>query len=754
MCLVLVQEFWRTFVNWLNLDHLKKTRQHWIYVVITIILALLIYHGLFILIPLLAFFYFRFPKSYWLFLLIFASSLIFIHFANSSPALFETSGEIETFTAYVHRVRRRGEDRQTAIVYIDENPVFMTFRDIYPRLVPGQTVEISGRLTVPSEPTVPHRFNFRTFLERQNIYLTLHTIELEVIASQFSIWRLQYDFADWIRHRFPPLTASYLQSFFLGVRDDMNEEVMDMFSNLGILQIFSISGVNITLLTGILKDTLKRVGLMDIFVDGCVVVFCISFIFIAGGSVSVMRACAMAILAVTNRRLKLGLSSFDIFSLVFIANFLVNPRVVYQGGFQFSYWISFVLICSRGALKDLSPIKSRLVIVYLARMAAIPLSVASSYEVNVTAYVSTLLISPLLMTFIIPALLITLFLPFLAPVMDILLEAFEGINGFLVPFLNVNIIFGSLTPFVIVLLMALLLISCYFYEKSRSQWIRLLLIIAYLLVLEGNRLMQPYAMVTFLDVGQGDAAIIRSPYQTCNIVIDTGGDVSRIRSDNPSIFSNTLEPYLLGNGVRHIDFLILTHEHYDHIAEAIPLMNRFNVRNIIISDAQIDHQMAAIITEANHLDIPVHVVQPLDGFRCGNQVYTFIHPATSNVDVNEDSLVMTVELAGFNVLITGDIGHTSEEAVLLNNHLSHIDFYQVAHHGSRYSNSLAFMAALNVRYAIVQAGARNFYNHPHDELFEVTEALDIPLLNTIRHGTVQFKLRDETYQIYIWSTDF
>jgi len=734
----------------LNFHPLKKTRQHWIYAVFATILGILVHNNLFILLPLLAFFYFRFPKFYWIFFLITLTSIGLLHFATNDPALPYLTGEQNTYTAQVIRVRRRTEERQTAIIDIEGHHVFMTFRESYPRLIPGQSIKISGSLTVPTEPTIPYRFNFKTFLYHQNIHLTIHTSQLEILEMQFSPWRFQYDIADWIRARFPPLTASYLQSFLLGIRDDMDSETMEIFSNLGILQIFSISGVNVTLLTDMLKNTLKRIGLIDIFVDAIVIAFCIGFIFIAGGSVSVIRACSMTMLAIINRRFKIGLSSFDIFSLVFIANFIFNPRVVYQGGFQFSYWISFVLICSRSTLKNLSPIQSRIVTVYLARMASIPLSLASGFEVNVTSYLSNLLISPILMTLIIPSLLVTLLIPPLSPLMDLMLQAFQLINSTLEPILNLNIIFGAIPLLVIILLLATLLVSCYLYEKHQKILYRLALIGVYLLILEGNRLWQPYSAITFLDVGQGNSTIIRSPYQACTIVIDTGGDMSRIRSNNPSIFSNTLEPYLLGNGVRNIDFLILTHEHYDHIAEAIPLMNRFNVRNLIVSEAEMNHQMAAIVDEAYRLNIPIHTAHPLDRFTCGNQVYTFVHNEVDNLDINEDSLVMTVELDGFNAMITGDIGHVTEAAVLANNHLSHIDFYQVAHHGSRYSNSLDFLDALNVRYAVVPVGRRNFYGHPHAELFEVTNALEIPLLSSAIHGTIQFRLQSGQYWIHIW----
>lgn len=748
--MALVLEPWRIFVNLFNLNLFKKTRQHWIYAVFAIVLGIFVHDGLFMLMPLLAYFYMRFPKNYWIFLLVFAASFILLHVSTREPSLPHLTSEQTLYTAEILRVRRRTEEHQTAIIIINGERVFMTFRDTYPHIVPGQKVEILGQLARPAEPTVPHQFNFREFLRNQGIYLTIHTSKLTVIKTNFSPWRFQYDMATWIRERFPPLTSSYLQSFFLGLRDDMDEETMDVYNALGILHIFAISGVHVTLLTDIVRDALKRIGLINSIVDSILIVFCVIFSLVAGGSISIIRASAMAILAIINRRFKLRLSSFDIFAIVFIIHFSLNPLVVYQRGFQFSYWIAFILICSRPTLRKLTPLKSRLAIVFLARMSSIPIAASSGYEINLTAYLANLILVPLLMQLIIPALLVTLFLPFLSPLTDFLLSSFEYLNTLLQPYLMHNLIVGSVPLLVVMLLMVLLLTSCYFYEKYQKLWIRLALIGLYMLVLETNRIWQPYTVVTFLDVGQGDATIIRSPYQTCTVVIDTGGDISRIRSRHPSIFSHTLEPYLLGSGVRHIDVLILTHEHYDHIAEAIPLMNRFNVRQLILSEAKHEDQMQAIVEEAARLNIPIHTARPLDTFTCGNQVYTFIHDEIDHLDVNEDSLVMTVEMDGFNVLLTGDIGHVTEPAILENNQLAHIDIYQVAHHGSRYSNSLEFMNALNIRYAVVQAGRSNFFGHPHQALFDVIDTLGIVLLNNAEHGTVQFRLENAHEEIHIW----
>lgn len=732
------------------LHRLKSCRNHLIYVVFAMVTTMLFFHGVYWLVVVSPFFYFRFKKSWGLFLLVALLTFFLLFWVNQPKMMTDDYFEETLHTAHVLHVRNRRNNRQTALVRIEGQRVFLTYRDTYPLLTPGQQLAIHGQLRLPTSPTVPYRFDFPLFLHRQNVHLTLNTNQLTVTHTHFSLWRLQHTASQWIDDQFPPLTAAYLQALFIGVRDGMDEDMMSVYRELGMLHIFAISGVHVTLLAGLFKDALKRIGLVDVIVDIAVVCFCLFFILVAGGSISIIRASAMTSLALFNRRFKWGLSSFDIFAVVFIANFFLNPRIIYQTGFQYSYWISFILLCGRQSLKNLTPLINKISVVFLARMASLPLGIANNFDLNLTSFVANLLLVPLLMQLIFPALLIVLFIPPLAPLTELLLSLYESLNHQLLPFLNTNLIIGALPLSIVVVLLILLLIYCFLMEQQRKWWLPFLLIGAFVLVIEGHRLYTPYSTLTFLDVGQGDATVVRSPFHSCTVVIDTGGDVSRIRSENPSIFEQTLAPYLMGNGIRTIDFLILTHEHYDHIAETVHLMERFTVNHLIISEADIGQQMASILTVAAEKNIPVIQARPLDTFTCGNQQYTFVHGDVTHFDPNENSLVMSIAIDGFTTLITGDVGHIREETILSHNPLPRIDFYQVAHHGSRYSNSYDFLSALNISYAIVPVGRRNFYGHPHQELMDVTDALGIPLLSTAVHGTVSFRLRNGTYEIFVW----
>ena len=735
----------------INIKAVLAYKQHLIYFVFMIVMAALINEGVWLVIPGFFFFMRRFPKKYWVYFVVFASAFAYLRVAFIVPD-FSLNGENATYEARVVEVRRRTEERQSVIIRVGSEDIFMNFREGEPRLLPGDRLQVTGRIQIPGEPTVPYAFNFRRFLSNQRIHLSMHTQEVEIVARHFSPWQFQFMAADWVQDRLPPLVATYFQAFFLGIRDGIDDEALEAFGDLGILHVFAISGVHVTLLTGILRDFLKRVGLMDVLVDGVLIVFLIAFIFLTGGSVSVVRAASMMILSTVNRRAGWRLSSYDIFSIVFIANFVVNPLILYQTGFIYSYWITFVLISSNSFLRTLTPFKSRLFIPFLARMASLPLQIATGYELNVTSYLSNLLLVPFIMNIIIPGLLLSVVLPPVAQILEIILGWFENFNFFLSPFLNINFVFGSLPLWVVVVLLMMLLGCAWHYERKRKWYSWLVLILCSFLMLESMRTFRPQSFVTFLDVGQGDSTVIRSPWHSCTVVVDTGGVVN-IGGPNRSIFGQTLEPYLLGAGVRTIDYLVLTHEHFDHIAEAIPLMGRFRVRNLVISEAEPIGLLGDILEEARSLGVNVLVARPFDTLSCGNQHYTFIHREVNNLDTNEDSLVMALDVDGFKTLLTGDIGFETEGDVLRNFPFDRLDVYQMAHHGSRHSNSLEFLSALNPRYAVVSAGRRNFYGHPSQEMFDVVDALDLPLFSTAEHGTIQFRLGRRGYDIFIWQAE-
>ena len=717
-----------------------------------ILVAVFVNEGFFLAIFVLLFYIRRFPRKYWLYFCVCLLAFGWLRLSLRERS-YPFSEEMTTYYATVREIRRQRDDRQTAIIDIAGNKVFLTYPHGEPRLLPGDIIAVKGRIRKPTNPTVPHQFNFKRHLRTQGIGLTLYATSLTKIDESWSIWRYQYQILEWLEASYPPLTAAYIQALFLGVRDGIEPGALEAYNQLGILHLFAISGLHVALLTTILMHLLKRIGLIQNLIDLFVFCFLGIFIIITGASASIVRAGGMMMLALLNRRFKWQLSAYDIFAIVFMINFIINPRQIYQSGFIFSYWITFVLISTQSFFREFSPLKITLFIPFMAQLAGLPIRLAGSYEFNLVAYLNNLLLVPLVTYAIIPLLLLALVIPQLSLLTEHVLVGFEELSLLFSQRLNVPTTFGALTLEVILLLAAMLLFCCWYFGVTKKSGVWLGLILAYAITLEGQRLWRPNSQITFLDVGQGESTVIQSPFQSCTVIIDTGGIFS-FSGASSSIFSRTLEPFLLGEGIRRVDYLILTHEHFDHIGEAIPLLERFTVTNLVISEATPTGLLKDIIRVADEQNTAVLTARPHDVITCANQIHTFIHQAVRNMDINEESLVSTLAINDFTVLFTGDIGFPAEATILKNYSLSGLDIYHVAHHGSRFSNSMAFLESLSPRYAVVSAGRNNFYGHPSRELFEVVNDLNIPLLNTQNEGTIQFKINRRGYQIFIYPPDF
>ena len=289
----------------------------------------------------------------------------------------------------------------------------------------------------------------------------------------------------------------------------------------------------------------------------------------------------MAILAKLNTKFKWKLSSLDIFSVVFLVNFIIFPLQIYQSGFIYSYWLTFCLIICQSFIQSLPSKVTFFIIPLLAQLAILPIQLSQSYSINLMAYFSNLLFIPIVTSVLIPLLLVTLLIPNLAMITEPLIYLFEQLVLLTGEYLNFPWVIGALSITSVTFIIGLLLLVGWGVErKFRSKGWKVILIII-ILLLEITQKFKPTSKVTFLDVGQGDSTVIQSPYQQCNIVVDTGGKVS-FTGQSTSIFDQTLKPYLLGEGVRQIDFLILSHGDYDHIGEANQLLKTFDVKHLVI----------------------------------------------------------------------------------------------------------------------------------------------------------------------------
>lgn len=236
--------------------------------------------------------------------------------------------------------------------------------------------------------------------------------------------------------------------------------------------------------------------------------------------------------------------------------------------------------------------------------------------------------------------------------------------------------------------------------------------------------------LTMLDVGQGDAILLRDGRHTA--LIDGGGWP---RAD---IASRVLLPFFAGQGIRQVDTLIVTHSDTDHCQGVADLATYISTGAVFVSRRGLQSTCSDRLAALPGVDL--RTLSSGEFTTVGRWQVRAIHPTDSGRGGgNNDSLVLRVNGLGRSALLTGDI-EEGAEAQILRRHpreLLEADILKVAHHGSRTSTSDSFLRAVSPRLALISAGRRNRYGHPSSEVVDRLRRRGVTVLRTDRDGMLR-----------------
>lgn len=243
----------------------------------------------------------------------------------------------------------------------------------------------------------------------------------------------------------------------------------------------------------------------------------------------------------------------------------------------------------------------------------------------------------------------------------------------------------------------------------------------------------PVLEVHFIDVGQGDSALIRTP----------GGRIVLVDS-GPSRGSRKLVDYLEALAVRRIDLTINTHNHADHIGGLVAVMDKIPVTRALVSG--VVHPTPTyekMLTRFEKSGVDVKIARAGRRVKLDEGVELdvigpeepLVHGSRS--DPNANSVVFRLTYGEIDFLFTGDAEHETEERLLhrWRRRLSS-EVLKVAHHGSRYATSEAFLNAVAPEFAVISSARKNRYGHPAPETIGRLEAHQIKIFQTARDGNV------------------
>lgn len=236
----------------------------------------------------------------------------------------------------------------------------------------------------------------------------------------------------------------------------------------------------------------------------------------------------------------------------------------------------------------------------------------------------------------------------------------------------------------------------------------------------------------FLDVGQGDGAVLRTPHGAW-VVVDAGSAGERTDAGR-----RVVVPFLERQRVRSLAAVVVSHVHADHLGGVPSVLSRFPAAILVEPGSLVpDQRYAAVLADLGRTETPWHAGRTGEHFVVDGVSFSVLHPSPAwngwGEDVNEDSLVLLVEYGGFQALLAGDAGFAAEAA--MRDRLSWVDLLKVGHHGSRGSTGDEWLAALGARVAVISVG-RNDYGHPAPETLERLATHGVRVFRTDRDGTV------------------
>ena len=266
--------------------------------------------------------------------------------------------------------------------------------------------------------------------------------------------------------------------------------------------------------------------------------------------------------------------------------------------------------------------------------------------------------------------------------------------------------------------------------------------------------------IDFLDVGQGDAALITFP-DGKTLLVDGGGrfdyrkneeESEPFERDTHGIGESVVSGVLWAKGYSRIDAILATHADADHIQGLTDVAKNFRIGTALFARTPTDDPDMIDLTDIlKRRRVPVEIVARGDRLNFGEVVVEVVYPAASDdpnaVSDNDHSIVLRITYGNRTFLLTGDIERQAEMEMLNNDGALTADLIKVPHHGSRTSSTPGLVDAVRAKYAIISVGRRSPFGHPHAEIVERWKAAGANVMTTGERGMISVSTDGDDIQI-------
>ena len=616
------------------------------------------------------------------------------------------------------------------IITINSKENILVFYDGEKFFSLGDTIKVEGQFNEIKSNTIFNLFNYKKYYLSKNIHYSITAKKIVLIKHNTN---LVYNIKNSIILRISKIYKNeYLYAFILGDNSYINDAIMTAYRSNGISHLFSISGMHVTFISSLLLFVLNKIKKSK-FNYLPIILVLLLFLFLTNFTPSVIRATFLFIFIVLNKVLNLKLSTLKMILITLFIALIVNPYNIYNIAFKFSYTVSIFLIMFNKIInRHKNYIIKIFITSFISFLSSTPIMINNYFSINLMSIINNIIFVPLVSIIIFPFSFIVLLIPKLSFIYKYLIYFLETISIFANRF-KVEIILCKINPLFMFIYYLIIIFVLYKVLKKKYSFIVILIILVF--IHSNVNKLSFNTFITFIDVGQGDSALIHFPSGDGNILVDTGG------SYNIDLSKNIIS-YLKSNGLTEINYLILSHGDYDHMGEAINLVENFKVEKVIFNCGEFNYLENELVKVLNRKKIPYYTC--IKELNIDNNKLYFLQTKEYDNE-NDNSNVIYIEINGYKFMFMGDAGVEKEKDILDKHNISDVNVLKVGHHGSKTSSSKEFINEINPKYSIISVGKNNRYGHPNKEVLNNLD--NSKIYRTDEDGSIMFKIKNNKLKI-------
>ena len=590
---------------------------------------------------------------------------------------------------------------------------------------------VKGKLASPQGVSNFAGFDYRNYLKTQGIYQTLTISEIAEL-KQISSWDIGENLSSlrrkavvWIKRNFPDPMRNYMTGLLLGHLDTDFEEMNELYSSLGIIHLFALSGMQVGFFMNAFKKSLLRLGLMQEKFKWLAYPFSLFYAGLTGFSASVIRSLLQKLLA------QHDFKSLDNFALTILILFFIMPNFFLTAGGVLSCAYAFILTMTG---EEVAGIKGLVRESCIISLGILPILSFYFSEFQPLSILLTFVFSFLFDMVLLPLLSILFCLSFIYPItqFNFLFEWLENIIRYISQLSTRPLVFGQPSLWILILLLITLALI-YDYRKNVKK-LSMLVIVAISFFLVTKHPLENE--ITVLDMEQGRSIFLRDMTGK-TILLDVGEKSERDKKEvwqEKVITSNakrSLIPYLKSRGVAKIDQLVLTTSDTKQLDHVLEISKAFQLREILVTEETLSQiEFMEKLKESKVKIVAIKTGQQLPIFGSNLEVI-----ATQNKD-KSDSITMYGKLLNQIFLVTGN----TEEKFLTSHSSKHQADVVITHQqASKKKTDGEVFKTLQAKITVISVDKKKSFKVKNGENNQEDKELENLVLKTDKKGAIRFK---------------